>query len=143
MLDLIPLARPRWEMTDRDGQACFIREGLQLQLPQTQPPAVAPPAVGGNQDLGGRRIEPFAFLAPPSPDGGHRKRSRVVIGPHIDKPGVAPNVVDAIGIGTRHVGRGKIVPANLPRLFRWKPLLAGVIVVADEFFLLGISETFR
>ncbi len=23
MLDLIPLARPRWEMTDRDGQACL------------------------------------------------------------------------------------------------------------------------
>jgi hypothetical protein len=52
-----------------------------------------------------------------------------VIGPDIDKPGVAPDVVDAIGIGTRHVGRGKIVPANLPRLFRWKPLPAGIMVV--------------
>src|SRR6266849_10315241 len=143
MLDLVPLARPRWEMTDRDGQACFIRKGLQLQLPQAQPPAIAPHTVGGNQNLGGRRIESLAFLVPPSPDGRHRKRSRVVIGPDIDKPGVAPDVVDAIGIGTRHVGRGKIVPANLPWLFRWKPLLAGVIVVADEFFLLGVHRDHR
>src|SRR5208283_1949652 len=140
VLDLVPLARPRGEMTDRDGQAGFIREGLQLQLPQAQPPGIAPSAVGRNQDLSGCRIESFAFMAPPSPDGRHRKRSGVVIGSHIDKPGVAPDVVDAIGIGTRYVGRGKIVPANLPRLFRWKPLLAGVIVVAEEFFLLGIHR---
>ena len=54
VLDLVPLTRPRWEMTDRDGQTCFIREGLQLQLPQAQPPTIASPAVGRNQDLGGR-----------------------------------------------------------------------------------------
>ena len=65
VLDLVPLARPWGKMTDRDGQASFIREGLQLQFPQAQPPAIAPPAVGGNQDLSCRRIEPFAFLAPP------------------------------------------------------------------------------
>ena len=140
VFDLVPLARPRGEMTDREGQTGFIREGLQLQFPQAQPPAIAPPAVGRNQDLGGRRIEPLTFLAPPSPDGRHRKRSRVVIRPDIDEPGVAPDVVDAIGIGTRHVGRGKIMPTNLPRLFRGKPLLASVIVVADEFFLLRIHR---
>ncbi len=83
MLDFVPLARPRWKMTDRDGQACFIREGPQLHFLQAQPPAIAPPAVGRNQDRGGRRIELLAFLAPPSPDGRHRKLSRVVTGfPH-------------------------------------------------------------
>ncbi len=41
--DLVPLACPRWEMTDREGQSYFIREGLQLRFPQAQPPAVAPP----------------------------------------------------------------------------------------------------
>jgi hypothetical protein len=82
------------------------------------------PAVGCNQDLSCRRIKPFAFLAPPSPAGCHRKRSGVVIGPDIDKPCVAPDVVDAIGIGTRHVGCRKIVTANLPRPFCWKALLA-------------------
>src|SRR5487761_1242612 len=51
-LDLVPLARPRWKMTDREGQAGFIREGLQLQFPQAQPPAIAAPAIGRNQDLG-------------------------------------------------------------------------------------------
>src|SRR4029077_3500516 len=66
------------------------------------------------------------------------KRSRVMISPDLDKPGVAPDVVNAIGIGPRHIRRGKVVTANLPRPFRGKPLLAGVVVVADDFFLLGI-----
>ena len=51
------------------------------------------------------------FLAPPPPDGRHRKRSGVVIGPDIDKPRVAPDVVDAIGIGTSGVGK------SCPRTF--------------------------
>ena len=36
--------------------------------------------------------------------------------------------------------RGKIVSANLHRRFRGKPLPPGVLVVADEFFLLGIHR---
>jgi hypothetical protein len=59
VLDLVSFT-PRREMTDRDGQADFIREGLQLQFPKPQSPAIAPPAVGRNQDLACRRIEPFA-----------------------------------------------------------------------------------
>ncbi len=143
MLDLVPLAGPGRKMTDRNGQAGGIGEGLQLQFPQAQPPAIAAPAVRRNPDRGGRRIEPSAFMAPPAPDGRHGKRARVVIRPDIDKPGVAPDIVDAIGIGPRHVGRGKVVPAHRPRLFRGPPLLAGVRVVADEFLLLGIHRDHR
>src|SRR5258708_6806116 len=79
-------------------------------------------------------------MTPPAPDRGHCKRARVMIGPDIDKSGVAPDIVNAIRIGPRHLGGGKIMSAHLPRLFRRKPLLAGVIVIADEFFLLGIHR---
>src|SRR5260370_15124308 len=79
-------------------------------------------------------------MTPPAPDRGHCKRARVMIGPDIDKSGVAPDIVNAIRIGPRHLGGGKIMSAHLPRRFRRKPLLAGVIVIADEFFLLGIHR---
>ena len=60
VLDLVPLAGPRWEMTDRDGQACFIREGLQLQFPQAQPPAVTAAGIRGIRSCRGLRIQPVA-----------------------------------------------------------------------------------
>src|SRR6266851_4751338 len=41
VLDLVPLAGSGRKMTDRNGQAGVIREGLQLQFPQAQPPAIA------------------------------------------------------------------------------------------------------
>src|SRR5205823_12908026 len=66
-----------------------------------------------------------------------------MIGPDIDKSGVAPDIVNAIRISPRHLGRGKVVSLYLQRLFRGKPLLAGVFVIADQFFLLGIDRDYR
>src|SRR5260370_28571003 len=79
-------------------------------------------------------------MPPPGPDRGHCKRARVMIGPDVDKSGVAPDIVNAIRIGPRYLGGGKIMSAHLPRLFRRKPLLAGVIVIADAAFLLTIHR---
>src|SRR5260370_33653078 len=79
-------------------------------------------------------------MTPPAPDRGHCKRARVMIGPDIDKSGVAPDIVNAIRIGPRHLGGGKIMSAHLPRRFRRKPLLAGVIVFAVVLFLLGVHR---
>ena len=140
VFNLVPFAGPGWKMTDRNGKACFIREALQLQLPKAQPPAIASASVRSDQYRCGIHMELFSLMAPPPPDGGHGKRSGVVIGSDIDETGVAPDVVNAIGIGTRNVGSGKVVTTNLLGLFRWKPLLASVVVVADEFFFLGIHR---
>jgi len=101
---------------------------------------MAPPRVGGNENRGRRRVEPFPLLAPPPPDRGHGKGAGVMIGPDIDKAGVAPDIVDAIGIGPRHLGRGKIVTAHPPGLLGGKPLLPGIWVVSDEFLLLGVHR---
>ena len=35
------------------------------------------------------------------------------------------------------------MPVHCARLFRGKPLLAGIVVIADEFFLLGIDRNHR
>src|SRR5208283_1430447 len=63
-----------------------------------------------------------------------------MIRPKIDKSAVAPDIVNAIRIGPRPLGGGEIMSAHLPRLFRRKPLLACVGVIADEFFLFGIHR---
>ena len=99
VFDLVPFAGPGRKMADRQGQADLIRPCLQFQFPQAQPPAVAAPSVSRDQDLASVRIEPSAFIAPPAADRGDGKRARVVVGSDIDKSGVAPDVVDAIGIG--------------------------------------------
>jgi len=103
MLDLVPLAGSRRKMTHGQNQTGFIRQLLQLQVPQAQPPAIAPSTVGRNEDRIRSRIEPFPFIAPPAPDGCHRKRARVMIGPDIDKSTVAPDIVNAIRIGPRYL----------------------------------------
>src|SRR5258707_10320628 len=79
-------------------------------------------------------------MTPPAPDRGHCKRARVMIGPDIDKSGVAPDIANAIRIGPRHLGGGKIMSAHLPRRFRRKPRVTGVIAIAAGFFLLGIHR---
>src|SRR5262249_62189306 len=45
VLDLIPLARPRREVTDRDPQTRLIGQLLQTDLPQPISAAFAPPAI--------------------------------------------------------------------------------------------------
>lgn len=143
VLDRVPRAGAGREMTDRKGQADVVREWRQLECPQAPPPAIATAAVSRHHDRRGRRIEPWAFMVPPTADGRDRTRARVMIGPDLDKPGVPPDVITPLGIGPRHVGRGKVVPAHLRRLFRGKPWLAGVRLVTDAFLLLGVDRDHR
>src|SRR5436305_7351279 len=140
VLDLVPLAGARRKMTHGQDQAGFISEFLQFQFPQAQPPAITPSPIGCNEDRGRLRIEPSPFLTPPATDGGHGKRPRIMIGSDIDKSAVPPDIINAIRIGPRHFGTGKIVPLYLLRLFRWKPLLASIVVITNELFLRGIAR---
>jgi hypothetical protein len=66
-----------------------------------------------------------------------------MIGPDIHEAGVAPDIVNAIGIGPGHGGPGKVMPLHLPRLFLRAPLLADIGVIADELFPLGIDRNHR
>src|ERR1017187_2589091 len=65
---------------------------------------------------------------------------RVRSSPHIDETGIATNVIDAIWVGTGNCGTGEIVTLNLDGLFGRQPLLAGIVVIAQKFLLLGIDR---
>ena len=112
----------------------MIGKFLQLHFPQAQTPAIASSGIGGDQEFLGVGIESFPCMAPPAPNRGHGKGARVMISPDIDEPGVAPDIVNAVGIGARHVRLRKVMSAYFARLFRRMPLLAAIVVISDEFF---------
>src|SRR5271157_230703 len=55
MLDFVPFAGPRWEVTHRDRQFLLGREVLQLALPQLQAIPIATSAIGADQQTAGSR----------------------------------------------------------------------------------------
>src|SRR3990172_5454169 len=66
-----------------------------------------------------------------------------MVGSNIDKTGIAPEVVNTVRIGASNFRAGKVVTLNFLRLLRRKPLLTGIVVVADEFFLFGVHRNYR
>ena len=124
MLDLVPFAGAGRKVTHRNAQSRLIGEFLQLQLPQPQSPPVAATPVGSNQNRLRIRINASALKAPPAPNGGHRKGTGVMVGSHVDKTGIASDVVNAIGIGAGYCGTGKIVTLNLAWA-AWPHAIAG------------------
>ena len=89
------------------------------------------------------RVEPLAHLLPPAADALHGKLCGVVIGADADPPEVVARVVDAVRDGFASVGIDKIVGFHLGRLALRSPFPAGVAVVADELFLLGVDGNRR
>ena len=60
MLDAVPLAGAGRVMGDADGQAGFVGELLQLDLPEAQAGAIAAAAVGGDEQApDGWRLRPL------------------------------------------------------------------------------------
>lgn len=143
MFNLVPFAGAGGKVADGKRKTGFIGKCLQFEFPQTQAPSVAAATVGSDDNLLGCGIKLSSFKAPPTTNGGHGKGARVMVGAHVDKSGVAPQVIDAIGIGARHFRSWKIMTADLAGLFAWKPLLACVIVVSHQFLFLGVNGNDR
>src|SRR6516165_10446184 len=68
VLDLVPLARPRREVTDGNPQTRLIGQTLQTDLPEPIAAAVAPPGIGRDQQLLGLRVDRTPHPNPPPPD---------------------------------------------------------------------------
>src|SRR6266571_8214068 len=79
MLDLVPLARPRWQMTDGDRQARFRGPPPDLVLPEPDTIAIAPATISAEQQLARRGIHRRAFTAPPAAQTFDRKARGVMI----------------------------------------------------------------
>ena len=84
MLDLVPLARPRWEVADGDLQPRLVGQPLQFECPQAHARPIAPTAIRGDQQNPGLRIRGLPHRIPPAAQTLHGEHRRVVIRPHVD-----------------------------------------------------------
>ena len=79
MLDLVPLARTRRKVTDRDHQARPIGQTLQFPLPQPEARPVAPACIRRDQQRLGLSIRRATHVLPPTLDRPYREARGVVI----------------------------------------------------------------
>src|ERR1700680_4023142 len=96
MFDLVPLARARREVTDRNLQSDFVSQFLQFPLPQPHPCAVAASGIGGNQQAFRLRIAASPHPAPPAANALDRKGRRVVIHSYAHPTDVSSQVIDPV-----------------------------------------------
>ena len=83
-------------MGDGDGKAGLVGEPLQLELPQTDPGAIAAPTVGGDGEACGVGVACLAEPLPPTADAFDRERASIGIDPDIDPALIGRHVVDTI-----------------------------------------------
>src|SRR5260370_26148879 len=98
MLHLVPFACTWPEMADRQRQPRLVGQALQLPFPQPQAPAVAAAAISGDQQPPRTQIQAAALGAPPASDRSHRQRTRVMVRAPDDEAGIAPQIVDPLGL---------------------------------------------
>ena len=147
MLDLVPLARTRRKVTDRDHQARPIGQTLQFPLPQPEARPVAPACIRRDQQRLGLSIRRATHVLPPTLDRPYREARGVVIDPDTHPAFVAMQIVDAIRNGLPARGGGgrdhEVVDLYPLRRLRRAPGAARVLERADQLLLLGVHRNRR
>src|SRR5450432_2049640 len=96
MLDLVPFAGTGRQMTDRDGNAEFVGEGLQFAFPEADPRAVAAATIGGDQKFCRVRVPRAPHRLPPAPNRVDCEARSVLVDANTHPPGIVGDVVDAV-----------------------------------------------
>src|SRR5216683_2861117 len=143
VLDLVPLAGTRWEVAHRNFQSRFIREFLQLELPQTEAIAIAATGIGRNQQAGRLRVHRVAHAPPPTADALHRKRRRIMVDPHTDPRFVLRHVVDPVRSDSAQFADDEVVHTHLLWLAFGTQLAPAVLERTDQLLFLGVHRDGR
>jgi hypothetical protein len=96
VLDLIPLARTRWKVADRNRQADLIRKSLNSDLPQPSPTAVAPATIGNHQQFTRLRIVLRSDPQPPTTQRFGGDVGRIMINADTDPPSIGRLIRDPV-----------------------------------------------
>src|SRR5262249_9053526 len=143
MLDLVPLARARREMTHLNFQPCLVAERLQFNFPKAIAATIAATAVGRDQQALGLRVPAAAQLLPPGPNGLDGDLGRVATYPDADPCFVMGQIIDPVGNCLPFAWIGKIVNIH----FAWPalglPLRAWILQISHGFLLLCIDRDRR
>ena len=137
MFNLVPFAGSRRKVAHHYAKPRAVRQFLKFHFPLAQPISVAASTIGCDQQLSDIGIQP-PFATPPSPNRSNRERASVVVRPHVNESAVPSHIVDAVRIGTRHSGTGKVVAIDFLRRLALAPLSALILVIADRFLLFRV-----
>src|SRR5512144_439220 len=140
MLDLIPLARARRQVTDRDRQARIVGKALQFGFPQPGARPIATSAIGDDQQFPDRWVAPLAHLVPPAPQRPDRKLRGVMIHPDTDPTPVGGHVVYPVGHRPAKRLGAEIIDIDRLGLALGPPLPSTVLERADQLLLLRIDR---
>ena len=97
MLDAVPLGGAGRQVGHRYFQAGLIGEALRFSLPQPDPNAVGPTAIGGDGETVRSRIARLAQLVPPTADAFHREGRSVGIDTDTDPAMIGRDVIHTPG----------------------------------------------
>src|SRR5262249_45611250 len=143
MFHLVPLAGPRREMADGQAQADLVRQFLHRYFPQARTVAVAPPAVGRDQDLPRPGEAPCAHLLPPTADARRGEEGRVMVDADTDPALVVRDVVDPVRDGLAQFLILEVVNADFLRRPFGAPLPAWVLEIPHQLLLLRVHRDHR
>lgn len=140
VLDFVPFAGARREVADRQGEAGGVGQCLEFDLSQPETGPVAAPGVGGDRE----RCRVGIQMVPPrraTTLGRRRRQTRPCRGPYrsFQTRRCGPN----LEVDPGHGRTRKVVAVHVDGIARRAPLLAGILIRAHEFFLLGIDRDDR
>jgi len=105
--------------------------------------AVAPPAVGGDQQLPGSGKSATAHLLPPSADAVDGELGGVVVDPHAHPALIVENIVDTVGNCFPQCLIQEVMNTNFLGFATGTPLASGVLEIAYQLLLLGVYRDCR
>jgi len=126
-----------------DGDAELIGEPLQLAFPQTHARAVAAAAIGGDQQSLCQGIAHTADVLPPAADRLHGKSRRVVVDADVHPAHVGGKIINSVRHGAAEFLDQEVMHAHFLGIALRPPFPAGVLEVADQFFLLRVDADHR
>src|SRR5262249_62213536 len=126
----------RREVAHRAPHPLPVAQALRLRLPQAVAPAVAPAAVGGDQQPARPRVPPPAQPAPPAADRLDGELGRVAADADAHPGLVVAQVVGPVGDRLALARVGEVVRVALVRPALGPPGLPGALEVAQNLLLL-------
>src|SRR5260370_13618904 len=139
MLDLVPFAGTGRQMTDRDVDAEFVGESLQLALPEPDPHAIAAAAISSDQEPRRLRIVPPSHRLPPQANGIHGETRSIVVDADAHPASIAGDVVDAVGRCPAKLRDDEVVHAHRLRLPHRTVFTTTILEIADQLLLLAVD----
>lgn len=143
VFNLVPLACPGREMTDRNRQPHLIGQSPEFPLPQAGPGSVASARIGCDQQGSGLRVGRASHRPPPPSNALDGKGRRVMVDTDAHPTLIASQVIDSIGNGLSLPGNDEVVDPYSLRTTLWAPLPACILEIANQFLLFRVHRNNR